>query len=710
MNPPIGAQPEEMIFALDIGTRSIIGIVGTVEGEKLRIIAMEKEEHTQRAMIDGQIEDIEQVAKVARIVKNRLEAKLHCTLERVCVAAAGRALRTQHASYEMEFPQLQRLDDEIISRLEAGAIAEAEAVFSGGPDMDNRRQFYLVGHTVVQYHMDNYPISSLLDHQACQIQAEVIATFLPSEVVESLYTTMRKIDLEISSLTLEPIAAINAVIPKNLRLLNLALVDIGAGTSDIAVSRDGGVVGYTMATVAGDEITEALMKKYLLDFQTAEAVKMQLGTQSSVRFTDILGIEQIVTIDDMLDCIEESTETLSREIATHICEVNGGAPSAIFLAGGGSKLSGMKAIIAKQLNMDANRVALAGSNFHTHAFSDSYDLNDPEYATPLGIAISAGLNLITESFHVTLNGNRAKLFRNGTLTMLDILMMNGFSYQDLMPRTGQKLVIQVNGTRAVYYGEPGEPAVLCRNGQEAKVSDMVLAGDNIEFSPAVHGKSAKLCLKDILEDNPNQMATVNGEVVSPDTMLKTGDVIFSESAAPAPEPNPLPVEKETSWESPPLSPYPKSTPLKDSEAAAELSPQSLPKSAEPISDAVSFSIPPVLASPAPLSAPQISKLPSSVIVSAPSPLPPAEPSLPEVTVMSPPEATADEISFILNQYPITLKSKPDGSPYYLMDLLERSGIDLEHPTGEIVLRVNGVDSSFLQELKAGDLLEITCKK
>ena len=98
----------------------------------------------------------------------------------------------------------------------------------------------------------------------------MVATFLPSEVVDSLYAVMVEAGLEVASLTLEPIAALNAAIPEDIRLLNLALVDIGAGTTDIALCRDGGVVGYTMATVAGDEITEALMRACLVDYHTAE--------------------------------------------------------------------------------------------------------------------------------------------------------------------------------------------------------------------------------------------------------------------------------------------------------------------------------------------------------------------------------------------------------------------------------------------------------
>jgi cell division protein FtsA len=625
MKPKQKIQPKDMIFALDIGTRSIIGIVGIVDGEKLRVIAIEKEEHTQRSMIDGQIEDVEQVTKVAHIVKSRLEAKLRIKLKRVCVAAAGRALRTQRASYELDFPQPQLLDAEIVSRLEAGAIGEAETAFTNGSDIDNNRQFYLVGHTAVQYYMDNYPISSLLDHKAQHIRVDVIATFLPSEVVDSLYLVMQRTDLEIVSLTLEPIAAINAVIPKNLRLLNLALIDIGAGTSDIAVCKDGGIVGYTMVTVAGDEITEALMKKFLLDFNTAETVKTQLGSQESVSVLDILGFEQTISQDVMLACIEDSMSDLCQEISERICEVNGGPTSAVFLAGGGSKLANLRDGVAKYMNMDLSRVAIAGNNFQTYAFSDTYDLNDPEYATPLGIAVSAGLNLIADSFQITLNGSRAKLFRNNTMTILDILMANGFSYQNLMPRTGQKLIIQFNGKQSVFYGTPGEPAVLLLNGQEVKTTNLVHAGDAIDFTPAVNGHPARLSLRDLLADAPDQAATVNGLAVSLDTLLKSGDVVITKSDAS--------------------------------------DPQSLAAEAPP--DTVSLPVPPLTG-------------PSDGFV-----------------------------KFSLNNQPVTLSKKADGSPYYVMDMLELSGINLEHPTGDIVLCINGTDSNFLQEIKNGDRLEIS---
>ncbi|MEG0753941.1 MAG: cell division protein FtsA, partial [Angelakisella sp.] len=92
---------QEYLFALDIGTRSVIGIVGKRENGLFHVVDVEREEHKKRAMFDGQIEDIEQVAKVAGLVKSRLEQRLGTSFSHVCVAAAGRSLRTSRASFEM---------------------------------------------------------------------------------------------------------------------------------------------------------------------------------------------------------------------------------------------------------------------------------------------------------------------------------------------------------------------------------------------------------------------------------------------------------------------------------------------------------------------------------------------------------------------------------------------------------------------------------
>ena len=680
-------QDSELIFALDIGTRSIIGVVGRVVDERFQVLAIEKEEHGKRAMLDGQIEDIAQVAKVARRVTNRLEEKLDCTLERVCVAAAGRALRTEQGSFVMEYPEVTRITNDAISRLESGAVAAAESVLGQG--QEGERRFYLVGYTVAGYHLDHYPMSTLRNHNGQLLEATVVATFLPREVVESLYSVMEGAGLEVASLTLEPIAALNAAIPADLRLLNLVLADIGAGTTDIAVCRDGAVVGYTMATIAGDEITEELMRRFLIPFATAERMKTQLD-EERITYRDVLGLEQTVSGTQVRETIQQPAHALAQEIAQRVTTLNGGVPSALFLAGGGSKLEGIREMVAETLDMEENRVALAGNNYDITAFSDHYELNDPELATPLGIAVSAGLGLISDSYRIMLNGKPAKLFRSGALTVLELLMMNGYTSIDLLGRTGKNLSVTVDGQRMLFRGEPAQPCVLKLNGTESAPSAVVYAGDSIEFSPAVSGAPAQRTLKDLLGADFTGGVTVNGRLADMDTRLMTGDQIVT-SSRPVRPVSP-PVQKETVPEPPREKPPKTEMPVQMSEPRMERPqvPQTSMVKPEPARPE-----PPKVEKPE-LPAEKLEQVrrPSAV---SPNPWEKA----PEPIVVAQP-APGPALQVMLNGKALVLPAKPEGAPYYVMDLLEHSGIDFEHLDRGVELQVNGQECAFSQELRSRD--------
>lgn len=518
------------VFALDVGTRSIIGVVGRVEEGKLHVLAIEQENHGQRAMLDGQIENIEQVAAAARRVVGRLEKRLKIRLARVCLAAAGRALKSESAAFSLEFSDTRAITDDDIGRLEAGAVSEAENVIS---EESQGEQYYMVGYTVTSYRIDGYPMSSIRDHSGKTLEAEVVATFLPRGVVDSLYAVVAKLGLEVASLTLEPIAALNAAIPADIRLLNLVLVDIGAGTSDIAACRDGSVVGYTMATIAGDETTELLMRSLLVDFDTGEQMKMSLAQDGPITYTDILGISHEMAAEELRQLVSPSVDALAQEIAKRVLDLNGRIPSAVFLAGGGCKLAGLRERVAAELKIDPARVTTAGNHFQRSAFSEDYNLNDPEYATPLGIAVSAALGLINDSYVILLNGEPAKLFRSGQLLIRDILMMNGYGYGDMMGRTGANLTVTINGERKLFRGALAVPPVLLLNGELANMTDVVRAGDKISFTPARAGADASNRLGDLLGADFRGDVTVNGAKASLDDLVHTGDDIWADAAREA---------------------------------------------------------------------------------------------------------------------------------------------------------------------------------
>lgn len=106
--------PEHLVFGLDIGTRSIVGTVGFLENDVFHAVAQCVKEHTSRAMIDGQIHDIMKVGQTITQVKQELEEQVGRPLKEVCIAAAGRVLRTVTTTIEVEYEEETIIDSEKI--------------------------------------------------------------------------------------------------------------------------------------------------------------------------------------------------------------------------------------------------------------------------------------------------------------------------------------------------------------------------------------------------------------------------------------------------------------------------------------------------------------------------------------------------------------------------------------------------------------------
>ena len=246
-----------LVFGLDIGTRNVVGTVGYKDEDDFYVIAQYMREHETRSMLDGQIHDIGRVGRTIDKVKLALESQIHMPLTEVCIAAAGRVLKTVTTTVEYGFQEEVVVTGEDVHTLDLLGIEKAQQILN--ENNDTNFKFYCVGYSVVKYYLNGDIFSNLEGHKAEVVSADIIVTFLPEDVVDGLYTAVGRAGLKVASLTLEPIAAINVAIPETFRMLNIALVDVGAGTSDISVTRDGSIIAYGMIPCAGDEITELLV-------------------------------------------------------------------------------------------------------------------------------------------------------------------------------------------------------------------------------------------------------------------------------------------------------------------------------------------------------------------------------------------------------------------------------------------------------------------
>ncbi|MFA5523977.1 MAG: cell division FtsA domain-containing protein [Tissierellales bacterium] len=525
----------DKIFSLDIGTRTVIGIVGELYDNNFKILASEIIEHDKRNMYDGQIHDINSVADVVRRVKVRLEEKLNVKLEKVAIAAAGRALKTHRARLEIEADSSVEIDSRLVESLEMEAIQSAQGSLDESTKAEDNR-YYCVGYTVVNYYLDGNFMENLEGHRGNRIGVDILATFLPYTVVDSLYTVMDRVGLEVVNLTLEPIAAINIAVKKSLRLLNIALVDIGAGTSDIAISRDGTIVAYAMASVAGDEITENIAKAYLLDFDAAERLKIGLSSKEEHKFMDIVGIEHEVKTDEILDSIDSTINIIAKEIALKILEFNEKAPSAVFLVGGGSQLPRLNEYIADNLGIQKERVVVRNTSIIENVSNIPDQLSGPDAITPIGIGYYALNNTHRDFIEIKVNDQKMKLFNTKIIRVSDALAFIGFNPRRLIPKRGESISYYLNGEGKKAFGQAGEPAQIYVNEQLVSLEKKLKNGDNVKVIEATQGAIAEAMLSDCIDFNRRIVVNnkyinlvleikVNNETISNDIRIKDGDKI-----------------------------------------------------------------------------------------------------------------------------------------------------------------------------------------
>ncbi len=762
---PASRTPEDLIFSLDIGTRTVVGIVAEQRSDGFRILDYEQIEHPGRAMTDGQVEDIGAVSAIVGRVKQRLEERLGTTLHNAAVAAAGRTLRTVRTKLERQLPPDTAIDRDFVLGMESEAIEQAQQTIQNN-DAPVSMRFYFVGYSIVQYAMDDMPVASLLGHTCSKATVELIAAFLPFSVIESLYASVEGCGLDVVSLTLEPIAAMNVLIPPELRLLNLALVDIGAGTSDIAVCRDGAVCAYEMATIAGDEITEAIIKNCLVAFETAEQLKRALsGPDETFEYEDVLCAQHRISRHDLFAAIEPAVDALAKTIAERILACNGEVPAAVFVIGGGSQIPGLGERLSTYLKLDPSNISAGRTRPLRGVISDFSALSSPEYVTPIGIGLTSVSQHSFQFWGVSVNGKPLKLLITREIRMIDLLLMAGYQTTQILGRTGRNLSYYVDGAQQLIKGGLPTHALLRCNGNEASVDTLVYPGDAISFEPAENGSDARRTLGEIVSEEAagtvnlcghdyriGVWAEINDKYAPPETEIQPQDRITSHCvwtlgelcadcrlnidpaqlfcdgeplAADFPLCGGMTITLQGAKEPDMLEAFPEQ-PLEEMAAAQEAQPpaEDALTDAPHIQEAAAFEAvdESLAAEDAVFAAPQTQEETKSAEATRydfggddetyydeeefdeedDTWSAPPSPLEPEPV----PEST---LSLTLNGEPMYLPINEEHPRYYVMNLLGCCGLDLQNPEGVISMQVNGENAAFSRALNEGDAVEIGWK-
>lgn len=742
---------EDYVFGLDIGTRSIVGTVGYRTGtDRFVVVAQKSLEHTTRAVIDGQIHDIATVADEITSVKKQLEEEIGQKLTNVSIAAAGRVLKTETVYVEHEMQSETRVTKEHIHSLDSIAVEKAYDRIRWQNDHKDKH-FYCVGYSPVKYYLNGYPMEMIEKHMALSIGVEMIATFLPDEVVDGLYQAVEDAGLHVASLTLEPIAAINVAIPERFRLLNIALVDVGAGTSDISVVKEGSIIAFGMMPLAGDEITEAIAKRYLTDFETAEKAKKAADRKKMVTFKDIMGETVKVSQEEIHEVAAQAMDSIVSNVAQKIIELNGNSPvSAVFVVGGGGKMPGFTEKLAAKLNLPENRVAIRGAEVLQQIdFSATNVKKDSTLVTPIGICLEY-YEQKSSFIYVKVNEERVKIYDNGKATVLDACIHAGFAQDSLFPSRGDSVHYKLNGEEREAKGYLGEAAEVAVNGKETNLNQLLKEEDQVRIKPATKGERAHLTLGRIKECQKKISVLFFGEKLEypvkvyvngkpqddryvvreddrisvdetcriaelfeykkiperDDILLNGEDTTCTHRVTDGDEVEPVPQIKRPPKPPKPLKP-PKKAPV--SAVVEDLVKEAQKEAEEPAED-------PLLAPPKPLPSwaadlPFMTKNhatqegPASV-QNAVLPEEKPEPAVAEVPIV---QAEPTRIKVEINGTPTLL---PEKAKLVFVDLFDVYPIDLTKPGGKrMVSRLNGIDViDFTMPLHEGDRVDLYWEK
>src|ERR1035437_6870565 len=495
-----------MIFALDIGTRKVAGILGEMRGDKVHIIDAVVLEHDKRAMLDGQIHNIEDVTTIVNKIKRKLEEKNNIIIEKVTTALAGRSLHTEKTEAEME--KKGEITKEDLAYLELESVRRGLSQLA----LDKKKDYYCVGYSPVAFSVDGEhiknPVQQIAKHT---VGVSTLVTFLPKPVLDSMIAVLKNCSLTLEYITLEPIAALYVTIPDDMRLLNLALVDVGAGTSDIAITEKNKITAYGMIPKAGDEITEAICHEYLVDFNTAERIKRETSAERVFEARDIFNQPVTVTYDGFKAAAEPKAEEVAKDIADEILNLNGKQPQAVVMVGGGSSLLALREKVAENLGLPINRVGSRTPESITNIENLPDSLKGTEGITPLGILETALFKKGIGFVEVTVNGEKEYIINlEQKITVMDVIMSRGMELKKLYGRPGQAITFTFNGELKILRGSRAEHSKVYVNNAEKDLDSEIKHGDVLVISPVKDGDNAYALIKDIVHESYVTTVEING--------------------------------------------------------------------------------------------------------------------------------------------------------------------------------------------------------
>ncbi|MCL1839604.1 rod shape-determining protein [Candidatus Saccharibacteria bacterium] len=330
------APNRDYLLALDIGTEYVKALIAKKGKNAVEIVGVGKAHEAPSNMYSGAIADITGVAKTCEEALAKAEEMAGVTAGEAVVGIAGELVkgntvtikfRRAEPNKPISEPEMELIIDKVQQR--AGERARKEiALETNNPDVDVR----LINSALVSLHIDGYKISNPIGFKGKDVAVQIYTAFAPLVHISAIEKVCDELQLELVAVAVEPFAVCRACLGDDVdNEFSGIVMDLGGGTTDIAVVEDGGVEGTKMFSIGGRSFTHQIGEQLGLEFEDAEKIKLledspKMDPELKKKVDDAIDRNLAVWIAGVQLAIEEfdHLETL---------------PGQILMCGGGAGLS-----------------------------------------------------------------------------------------------------------------------------------------------------------------------------------------------------------------------------------------------------------------------------------------------------------------------------------------------------------------------------------
>jgi len=341
-------QGPQALTALDVGTEFAKALVVALEERDGVLTGVVRGVGRQRQglshMQSGTVSDIDAVVANCRQALGEAEQMAGLKPGSAVIGIAGElvkgttSVRTVHrdqAQSPLSQPELER----IVQRAQSEALDEAESRIAWESGVE-RMEVRLVHAAIVEMKIDGYPVSNPIGFTGSQLELAVFNAFAPMVHLGALQSVAQRLGLQLLGVIAEPYAVATCLDPGELGDAGAVFVDIGGGTTDVALVRHGGIAGTKMLALGGRAFTKGLAERFGLSFARAESLKLAASAPE---------LPESVSAASLQDALAEDAAVWRRGVELMVSDLADGEllPARVYLCGGGAELPQVAEVLAQ---------------------------------------------------------------------------------------------------------------------------------------------------------------------------------------------------------------------------------------------------------------------------------------------------------------------------------------------------------------------------